>query len=454
MAGKVARVLIVDDEPHMVDILSLVLKDRYLLSTAADGETAIAVAAENPPHVVLLDIMLPGMSGMEVLKRIKESHAHTEVIMVTALDDVRKAVEAMKAGALDYIAKPFEEDDLLVALKKAVEKSMLNREVFALREEVSGVFSLDGMVGASNVMQDLFKQIAKVAARDVHVLITGESGTGKELIARAIHYKGARRRGPFVAVNCAQFGSDITDSELFGHVRGAFTGASALHKGKFEQADGGTLFLDEIGAMPLPAQAKLLRILEEKKVVRVGGEKNIHVDVRVIAATNVDLQKEVEAGSFREDLYFRLKVIHLMAPSLRVRPDDIPSLVDHFLAKHRAKISSPVHSFSPETLEVLKNHAWKGNVRELENVVLTLICLSEEEVIHPEDLEMPILGFSPDSDELACQRYAPISREELLAALERVNWNISAAARELGVHRNTVHNQMERLNIQRRKTED
>jgi DNA-binding NtrC family response regulator len=437
-------VLVVDDEEHMVNTLRHILADRYQVRTAATGEEALDLAAEAPPHVTLLDIMMPGLSGLEVLRRLKEVHPETEVIMVTALDDVRKAVEAMKAGAHDYITKPFEEEDLIVAIEKALEKSALNREVASLRKEVAGAYGIDGMVGATKCMRDLLRQIQKVSDRDVNVLITGESGTGKELIARAIHYRGIRKRGPFVPVNCGRFGGELTESELFGHVKGAFTGATAPHKGKFEQADGGTLFLDEIGAMPLSVQAQLLRVLEDKKVERVGSEKRIDVDVRVIAATNADLAAESREGRFRQDLFYRLKVIHLEAPPLRERRDDIPLLVDHFLKKHGSRVNSTVCTFTPEALERLKSHPWRGNVRELENVVLTVICMAEGDEIEESDLDAPILEAPalPEGTE-------NISRESLLALLEAEGWNLSATARKLGVHRNTVRNLMDRFEIRK-----
>ncbi len=439
------RVLIVDDEKHMVDTLKFLLGDTYQVRVAMEGETAVALAEESPPHVALLDIVLPGMSGIEVLRRIKEVSPDTEAIMVTALNDVRKAVEAMKAGAADYITKPFDEEDLRVALEKAVEKAALTREVAGLRQEVEGAFGVGGMVGASKPMQDLFRQIDRLSDKDVNVLITGESGTGKELIARSIHYRGLRKRGPFVPVNCALFGSELTESELFGHVKGAFTGASEKHRGKFEQADGGSLFLDEVGSMPLPVQSKLLRVIEDKKVTRLGGESAVDVDVRILAATNVDLKREAEGGAFREDLYYRLKVVQIVAPPLRERPDDIPLLVDHFLKKHRRHILSPVREFSPQAMKALERHRWRGNVRELENVVLTLICTVDRERIERDDLDAPILDASPAEERKGRQ----VTEEELLDALEGEAWKISAAAKSLGVHRNTVRNLINRFGIEK-----
>ena len=441
------RVLVVDDERHMVDALTIVLGEEYQVRSAGDGETALAMAAESPPHVALLDIMLPGISGLEVLKRLREVSPETVAVMVTAVNDVKSAVEAMKAGAYDYIVKPFDGVDILRAVGKAAEKAALRREVASLREEVAGAFGLHEMVGATPAMQDLFRAARKVADQDVNVLVCGESGTGKELVARAIHYGGARRRGPFVAVNCGRLGSELTESELFGHEKGAFTGAMVLHRGTFEQADGGTLFLDEIGTTPPAVQAKLLRILEERRVTRLGGERDVEVDIRVVAATNADLLQAVRNGAFRQDLFYRLNVIRLEVPPLRERRDDVPLLVEHFLRKHRRRIASPVRAFSPEAMEILRDHPWRGNVRELENVVLTLVCMAEKETIDSEDLDSPILEppgpppgpLGPDAE----------SRDRVLKALEECDWKLAAAGRRLGVHRNTVRNLMARYGIRK-----
>jgi len=441
---KSLRVLVVDDEPHMLETLRFILQDRYRVQTASDGASAIAHAQESRPHAVLLDIIMPGMSGLDALPRIKEASPDTEVVMVTAVNDVRKAVEAMKAGAFDYITKPFEEEDLVVALEKALEKALLNREVVSLRREVAEAYGHGEMVGETPCMKELGRTLDRVADQDVSVLVTGESGTGKELIARALHYRGARRRGPFVAVNCARFGIELAESELFGHVKGAFTGATSAHRGSFEQADGGTLFLDEIGAMPFDAQSKLLRVLEEKRITPLGAERSREVDVRLVAATNVDLARAVRRNRFREDLYYRLKVIQIQAPTLRARQEDIPLLVDHFLARHGRSVGSPVRSVSPKAMEILKCQFWRGNVRELGNVILTLMCTAEKETIEAEDLGAPVLDV--DGGEPAGRG---VTREELVSSLEAAQWNLTASGRILGVHRNTVRNLMDRFEVRK-----
>jgi len=369
------KVLVIDDERAIRNSLKEILTDEsYDVDTAEDGAMALEKIEKEKFDVVFCDIKMPGMDGIEVLDKIKEMGAESAVVMISGHADIDTAVECIKKGAFDFVQKPLDLNRILITLKNATDKAVLQSQNKALKKKVYGA----DMIGESAPMQHIRDMIGKVAPTDARVLITGPNGSGKELVARNLHQLSLRSAMPFVEVNCAAIPSELIESELFGHEKGSFTSAVKQHKGKFEQADGGTLFLDEIGDMSLAAQAKVLRVLQEKKLSRVGSDKDIEVNVRVIAATNKDLRKEIAAGNFREDLYHRLSVILIDVPSLDARRDDIPLLIDFFLKKYTDGGKS--RSFSPEAIALLQQKNWPGNIRELDNVVDRLLILGEEPV--------------------------------------------------------------------------
>ena len=436
-------ILVVDDDPGLRESFRLILDDEYEVVEAPDGPAALETVRANQVDLVLLDIRLPGQDGIEVLERIKALDEGVEVILVTAVKTVRTAVAAMKLGAFDYLTKPFEEDELLALVRRALEKRSLEREVTFLRSELARRYDFDELVGQHPEMQKLYRVIGQVARTTTTVLVTGESGTGKELVARAIHRQGPRRDRPFVPVNPAALSDSLVESELFGHERGAFTGASQRKLGRFELAQGGTLFLDEISSLKPELQTKLLRVLQEREIERVGGSQAIRLDVRVIAATNVDLKQAVAQGKFREDLYYRLAVMPITMTPLRERCDDIPPLVEHFIRRYSQEFNRRVQGVTPEALAVLREYPWPGNVRELQNVVERLVGLVEGPMIGLEDLPLDLLLPDQRAGERAAALPLYEARDEFerqMAArvLERVGWNISEAARILGIHRNSL----------------
>jgi two-component system, NtrC family, response regulator AtoC len=437
-------ILVVDDDPGIREAFRLVLEEEYELIEAADGPQALRIVQTSPVDLVLLDVRLPGMDGIEVLERIKAIDEHVEVILVTAVQTVRAAVAAMKLGALDYLTKPFEEDEILPLIRRALERRALDREVVYLRSELARERDLDRLVGQHPVMQQLYQMIGAVAGNPLTVLIAGESGTGKELVARAIHRQGPRRDEPFVPVNVAAISEALLESELFGHEKGAFTGAVSRKLGKFELAHRGTLFLDEIATLRVDLQAKILRVLQEREIERVGGVRRIPVDVRVIAATNADLRRAIQGGTLREDLYYRLNVVQITVPPLRDRRDDIPPLIDHFVRRSNHLLHKRVTGVSPAALDVLMAYGWPGNVRELQNVVERAVALAAGPVIEVKDVPLDLM--LPDMRQLvddpaslplreARERF---DRQVILRVLERVRWNQSEAARLLGLHRNSL----------------
>ena len=443
-------VLIVDDDPGLRESFRLILEDGYELVEAADGRQALDIVRNREVDLVLLDIRLPEMDGIEVLERIKAMDEQVEVVLVTAVKTVRTAVAAMKLGAFDYLTKPFEEDDLHSVVRRALEKRSLEREVVFLRSELARRHEFGEIVGTHAEMQKLFRLIAQVARTSTTVLITGESGTGKELIARAIHRQGLRREKPFVAVNPAALSETLLESELFGHEKGSFTGAYQRKLGKLEMAQGGTLFLDEIGTLKPELQSKLLRVLQEREIERVGGTRTIRIDVRVIAATNVDLKQAVANQTFREDLYYRLNVVPISVPPLRDRRDDIPLLVEHFIRRYNAEMNKRVERLSPEAMAVLHDYPWPGNVRELQNIIERLVGLVDTPIIGMNDLPLDLL--LPDhtvrlrhAETLPLRKATEeFERQIVLRVLERVRWNRSEAARILGVHRNSLKTMLTR----------
>ncbi len=383
------RILVVEDERSMREVLRILLEEEmYEVTSAADGEAGIELIKKDIFDLVITDIKMPRADGFEVLKKVKEISPDTIVIMITAFGTTESAIEAMKLGAYDYINKPFKIDEIRLVVKKALEKKNLSEEITCLREKVQSTYSLENIIGKGRKMQELFKLISRIAPSNSSVLITGESGSGKELVATALHNLSPRKDRNFVTINCATFPEGLLESELFGHMKGSFTGALYNKAGLFEIADGGTIFLDEIYEMPLSLQPKLLRVLENGTFRRVGGTTEVRVDVRVISATNSDILGAVSSGTFRKDLYYRLNVVPVNIPPLRERTEDIPLLIEHFLNR----FSGGGKKFSPEALRLFMSYPWKGNVRELENMVERVVLLSDNEVITPEDVPEEILS--------------------------------------------------------------
>ena len=371
------KILIVDDERAIRNSLKEILSDEgYEVDTAEDGVAALDAARKEHYDVIFCDIKMPNMDGIELLGKLMDEGIDTPVVMISGHGDIDTAVDCIKKGAFDFIQKPLDLNRILITVKNATDKASLVSQTKILKKKVYG----QEMVGESAAILHIREMIDKVAGTDARVLITGDNGTGKELVARSLHQSGARSNMPYIEVNCAAIPSELIESELFGHEKGAFTSAIKQHKGKFEQADGGTLFLDEIGDMSLAAQAKVLRVLQERKLSRVGSDKDIEVDVRVIAATNKDLRKEIEEGNFREDLFHRLSVIVIRVPSLDERKDDIPLLVDHFVGQICAESAMPRKTFTPEAIALFQQKSWTGNVRELRNVVERLLILGDREI--------------------------------------------------------------------------
>ena len=449
------KILIIDDDTSLRRVLEYnLLEAGYAVAAAASGEDGLRLFADVSPGLVITDMKMPGMSGMEVLKNIKERSPETLVIIITAFGSVDIAVEAMKAGAYDYITKPFNRDELRLIVAKALQFSGLEVENRRLKSELTDRNDFRTIIGGSAQMEKVFEVVRKVADTEASVLITGESGTGKELIARSLHAGSSRSLGPFVAINCAAIPRDLLESELFGHVKGAFTGAIKDKTGKFQLADGGTIFLDEVGELPLELQPKLLRALQEKTIEPVGGTSEHKLDVRVVAATNLDIEKAIERGVFREDLYYRLAVIPIHLPPLRQRRDDIPLLLHHFCIKHGAGQVS----FDKGALVMLTSYAWPGNVRELENLVERLLIMRSGDTITSEDLPDKIrngVTNTVSASGSGCVINLPddgysleqLEREVVVQALERNQWNQTASARFLRIPRHTLIYRMEKYEI-------
>ncbi|HJZ88188.1 MAG TPA: sigma-54 dependent transcriptional regulator [Polyangia bacterium] len=394
-----ARVLVVDDEPNMCRSLAILLREegRYQVDTAGTGAEALAKLERT--DLVLADLSMPGMDGLELLRRIREQSADIQVILMTAYSTVQSAVEAMKSGAFEYLLKPFANEELLAVVESALRLRRLTRENRRLRQQLDEGARFGELLGRSEPMKRLFHVIERAAETDATVLVRGESGTGKELVARAIHFQGHRSDGPFVALNCAALTPTLLESELFGHEKGAFTGAIRTKIGKLEQASSGTLFLDEIGEMPQLLQTKLLRALQERSFERVGGNETVRVDIRVIAATNRDLEKAVSEGAFREDLYYRLNVVAIDVPPLRERLEDVPLLAEYFLVSKAEEMSARRKSLSEPARQALSEYDYPGNVRELENIIERAIVLADDDVIHPQDL--PIRRKGPPAPQVS-----------------------------------------------------
>ena len=404
-------ILIVDDEKNYLLVLEALLKDAgYEVITSDSASKALEITSSHDLDLVITDMRMPGLNGMEFLAHLRGRQSELPVIMMTAYATVEKAVEAMKRGAFDYITKPFKNEELILTIRKAIQMHKLKQENRLLNQELQGRFKFGNIVGKSKLMGEVYEIIEKVAQTRASVMITGESGTGKELIARAIHFNSPRRDKRFVSVNCSALPETLLESELFGHERGAFTGAVTQRKGRFELAHGGTLFLDEVSDMSPALQVKLLRVLQEMKFERVGGTATLEVDARLVTASNRDLRQEVEAGRFREDLYYRLKVVHIIVPPLRERRDDIPLLVHHFLDKAAEANGMPLKGVSQDALRYLYQYEWIGNVRELENVIERAVIFCDGDEIRPQDLPEEVLqkglgridrGTTPETDSVS-----------------------------------------------------
>jgi two-component system, NtrC family, response regulator len=386
-----SQILVIDDEKNYLLILETILgEEGYNVTALNDPEMALSYLDESEVDVVITDMKMPGISGQDVLEHIRKNYHHIPVLIMTAYGSIDGAVEAMKCGAFDYISKPFSNDELVLSVKKAVMLSRSEQEIIRLRQSLAEQHGPHQLVGRSRPMREVLQMVSRVAPSKSTVLVTGESGTGKELIAKAIHYSSPRKDAPFISVNCMSLSPGVLESEIFGHEKGSFTGATAMKKGRFELAHGGTLFLDEIGELSSDFQVKLLRVLQEKAFERVGGSRTIDVDIRLVVATNKDLKAEVEQGNFREDLYYRLNVVNVNLPPLRERREDIPVLVAHFMQKLSTGEDKAVRKFAPEALEYLTAYEWPGNVRQLENIVERCMVLAAKDVIGVEDLPSEI----------------------------------------------------------------
>jgi DNA-binding NtrC family response regulator len=456
------RILIADDEEIVVrSCLRILSEDRFEMDVARNGLEAIEKIAENEYDILILDIMMPKMTGMEVLQRVKETHPDIDVIMITGLNQIDTAVEAMKLGAFDYLPKPFDPVELELVVERAIERRQLLQENVHLKKEVSARYSFENIIGSSQPMQNVYRLIARCAPTNSTVMLRGESGTGKELIARAIHFNSLRKDKPFVTVDCASLTESLLESELFGHVKGSFTGAVANKKGLLEEANGGTLFLDEIGNISLSTQAKLLRFIQEKEFKAVGDTQTRSVNIRLITATNKDLEGMVADGTFRDDLYYRINIFPIEIPPIRDRRDDIPPLAFHFLNQFSKEMDRTVKEFSAGAMNLLMNHDWPGNVRELENVVHRAVILSSDDIIRQAHL-VNILEMAPLNDldvprtSEALKQAKKVTRQKsvenieklfVLAALKRNHWSVTAAAEETGMQRSNLQALMKKYDI-------
>lgn len=449
-----SRILIADDEKNMRWALERALKkEGYDILTAEDGKTALDKFKQYEPDLVLMDIRMPELNGIEALREIKRINDSAQVIIMTAHGTLENAIEALRLGALDYITKPFDIEEVKITIAKAININKLNSEVRFLRDEIVKGGRDYKIIGKSKNFQEVLDLVARAAPTNANVLLLGESGTGKELIARAVHLNSKRGDKPYIAVNCGAIPENLLESELFGHEKGAFTGAVARKPGRFERADGGTIFLDEVGELNLSTQVKLLRVIQEKEFERVGSTDTIKCDVRIIAATNRNLEKMVEEGTFREDLYYRLKVIPIMLPPLRERKDDIPLLVEYFSKRFSQEMGTRQIKFSVEAMEYITNYWWPGNIRELENIIERLTILNEGEIIEEDMLPREIVenarvlnkgSISIPQDGIVLN---DVEKNLIVEALQKAGGNKSQAARLLGISRYTLLYRMDKYNI-------
>ena len=453
------RVLLIDDEARVRASLKAVLEPTYETIQAADAQKGLELFRKEAPHLVLLDVILPGTDGLSLLQTLRAEDRTAPVIMLTGTKSVKTAVDAMKFGAADYLSKPFDVEELRIIVERALQDQELQREVKQLRAQVVRRYAFHNLIGKSPSMQDIYTKIEQVADSRTTVLIAGESGTGKELVAKALHYNSGRRERPFIALNCAAIPETLIESELFGHEKGSFTDATARRVGQFELANTGTLFLDEIGDLSAMTQAKLLRVLQEREFTRVGGVQSIKVDVRIVAATNQNLEELVRKGQFREDLYYRINVIALYLPPLRERGEDIPLLAKHFLAKRIEEENRPPQEFSKDAVDLLSRYPWPGNVREMENIIEQAFIWSKgSDTITPEHLPTILKNDTRSTslrDDTLAGRLSlekavmEFEREIILDALKRTNYIQTHAANLLGISRRMLKYRMDTLGIGR-----
>ncbi|MPY89229.1 MAG: response regulator [Luteitalea sp.] len=447
--------LIVDDDEGMRDTLTAILRRDYTVRAAASAEAGLEILRAVNVHLMLLDVRLPGMGGLDLLRIVREQYSMVEAIVISAISEVETAVQAMKLGAYHYITKEFEYDALRSLMHHASERQDLNRRVITLAAQVADQQDeREFITGPSLTSRAVIEMAAKVAGLSATVLVMGESGTGKELLARKVHRDSAQRDGPFIPVNLAAIPTELVESTLFGHEKGAFTGAVRQQMGKFEMASGGTLFLDEIGDLRVDLQSKLLRALQEGEIERVGGTKAIKTQFRLVVATNVDLERAVREGRFREDLYYRINVVPVRLPPLRERADDIPVLAEVFVRRYAARFRKPVTGFTAGALEILKGHYWPGNIRELQNLIERLVAMSDGAFLTegdiPIELHLSQLGSRPTrGDSLLEDALSTFERSFLLKSLERCEWNITATARYLGIPLSTLKFKLGRLDVYR-----
>jgi len=463
-----ARILVVDDEEIVIrSCLRILTGDEYAVEAVQDGLEALRKIEDGHYDIVILDIMMPKIDGLEVLRRVKETHPDVDVIMVTGLSQIDTAVRAMKLGAFDYLPKPFDPDELKLVVNRAIERRQLLQENSNLKTEVSSKYRFENIIGSSPQMQNVYRLVAKCAPTSSTIMLTGESGTGKELIAHAIHYNSLRKDKPFVPVDCNSLSENLLESEMFGHVKGSFTGAVANKRGMFEVADNGTLFLDEIGNISLTTQAKLLRVIQEREFKAVGDTRTQTANFRLITATNKDLKAMVADGTFREDLYYRINIFPILVPPLRDRKDDIPALAFHFLRTFSEELGKKVEEFSEGAMSVLMTYGWPGNVRELENTIHRAAILATDKIIRQAHLvnivdmvPEPDLDVPRTSDEL--KKIKKITREKsvesveklfVLEALKRNAWNVTRSAEETGMQRANFQALMKKYGIRVRDTE-
>lgn len=440
-------ILIVDDEESVRDSLyNWFTEDGFDVESAEDAKKALSILESRHFDVVLADIKMPGMDGMEMLKRIKSSKSKSIVIMMTAFATVNTAVQALKDGAYDYVTKPFDPDELSHLINNVSKQIQLKEENTSLKERVISLENVEDLIGNSEPMKQVLKEVESVAQSNSSVIITGESGTGKELIARAIHFNSPRKYFPLVSVHCGALSESLLESELFGHEKGAFTGAMFNRKGRFEMADNGTIFLDEIATIPLKMQIELLRVLESRRFVRVGGVKEIESDFRVICATNRDLKKMVEKGTFREDLYYRLNVVNIKVPPLRERTEDVPLLVDYFIKKYCESMSRDLITIEPAALNKLKTFEFPGNVRELENMIERAIVIGNGKEIRLKDLPVGQKNSLTTAESLDDNE-----KKHIALILEKYSWNISKTAKALKIDRVTLYNKIKKYNLNKAK---
>ena len=447
-------ILAVDDEERILEIFQKALaKEGYAVTTAPNGQTAISLFKNNPYDIVFTDLRMPGVDGMELFRWITRNSPDTTVVIVTAYGTVESAIESLKSGAYDYLIKPVKLDELRQLVKRILEHRQLKKENQELKRTLGGSFKTGNIIGNSAVMQEVFSRIEKVAGTATTVLIRGESGTGKELVARAVHELSPRKDAPFIKAVCAALPEGLLESELFGHVKGAFTGAIQDRKGRFEAADKGTIFLDEIGDIPVTIQLKLLRVLQERQFERVGEGRTMTVDVRVIAATNSNLEEGLKNNTFREDLYYRLNVVSIFLPPLRSRKEDIPLLVEHFLQQISVNQQLPKPKLSKDALEVILNYAWPGNIRELENAIEHSMVMGNREIILPEDLPITVQSGmgptrSPGQLSESDATLEDMEKQMLISALAKSGHNQSQAAKLLGITRRTLGYRMKKYGIE------